>query len=188
LLILEENKRQKLALAKKLSKKRKFQKRKTIREILGIHQDDISFSDHEITDKEIKKVSEKKKIKRKYKSKSPDKKISRQILQSSSSVNYEKNEKSESNANYKKLIDLKLRKMHTQSSFKTMRFDNSDNETQINQMNPNEAEFSKQIVKSKINRERSDILTRLCYELDSALNKSDTTEVKNLEQSKSLSK
>lgn len=34
-LILEENKKQKIELAKKLSKKRKVQKRKTIREILG---------------------------------------------------------------------------------------------------------------------------------------------------------
>lgn len=52
-LILEENKRQKLALARKLSKKRKFQKKKTIREILGINQDDIIFSDNEINEHEI---------------------------------------------------------------------------------------------------------------------------------------
>jgi cytosolic carboxypeptidase protein 2/3 len=90
MLILEENKRQKLALAKKLSKKRKFQKRKTIREILGRHDDELSISDKEINeDRDDKSLS--KKMRRSYKSKSPDKKTVSKIFESSSSEDLEDN-------------------------------------------------------------------------------------------------
>lgn len=84
LLILEENKRQKLALAKKLSKKRKFQKRKTIKEILGGNNNEMSFSDKEIQEHENKNIAVKNST-RKYKSKSPVKRGMRQMFQSSSS-------------------------------------------------------------------------------------------------------
>jgi hypothetical protein len=49
-LILEENKRQKLELAKKMSKKRRFQKRKTIKDILSLNQNINKMSKRVKTD------------------------------------------------------------------------------------------------------------------------------------------
>lgn len=95
-------------------------------------------------------------------------------------------DKSEIQVNPAKLSDFKLRKMYTQSSYKSVKLELSDGDTQINPMNPNEPEFHKQEVRNNLQRERSDVIKRLCNELDSA-NKSDTS-FNNRNDSKSISK
>lgn len=160
MLILEENKRQKLALAKKLSKKRKFQKRKTIREILGLNDDVLSISDKDINeDKDDKSLS--KKMKRSYKSKSPDKKTTTKIFESSSSENLEE-KKSMKDKKSDKLPELNVSKMFAKSSNPSViGLENSESGNPILVLNPNEAEFGKRTIRRKITRERSDIVKRL---------------------------
>lgn len=132
------------------------------------------------------------------------KKASNKMLKSSSSWSLGKKEKSEYDARHIKTNDSKLRKMNTQSSIQSLKFDFTDDVSPNHNMNPNEAEFHKQEVKNKLKRERSDIIKRLWNELDSnisyntacrqsnihqTINKSDTSFNNNQERAcKSLSK
>lgn len=62
--------------------------------------------------------------------------------------------------------------MFTQSSNPSFRNEISENDTQFIQKNPNEADSTKQNMRRKITRERSDIIKRLNADLDGALNPS----------------
>lgn len=66
-LILEENQKQKVELAKKLSKKRKLQKRKTIKEILGLNKSVIRITKRSNRNESIKESAEKE-VNQKYQS------------------------------------------------------------------------------------------------------------------------
>lgn len=68
-LILEENERQKLELAKKLSKKRKQQKRKTIREIINLNKSNARIT------RRVEKPANHSDLDSNYKIRSPSKRI-----------------------------------------------------------------------------------------------------------------
>jgi hypothetical protein len=167
MLILEENKKQKLALAKKLSKKRKFQKIKTIREILGLNDNELnelSISDKEIyEEKDDKSLS--KKMQRSHKSKSPDKKAMGKMFESSSSDDCD-DKKSVNDKQSDMLPELNVSKMYAQSSDPSLTgIENSESGNPILVQNPNEAEFGKRTVNRRIIIERSDVTKRLSGDL-----------------------
>ena len=97
------------------------------------------------------------KQKKKFKSKSPDKKFAKKILRTSSSDKIKNKEHSEKNKEYTHLPEFNVLKMYTQSSNRTMRLDNSELDTPVHLMNPNEAEFQK-YDKKKYMREQSVII------------------------------
>lgn len=55
-------------------------------------------------------------------------------------------------------------------------------------MNPNEAAFQGENVRKKVTRERSDIIKRLCGDLENTANKSESRLEKDHEKSQSISK
>ena len=145
----------------------------------------MCFSDKEIEDKEEAKESLKS-LKRAHKSKSPDKRAMRKILQSSSSDELDQNSGTHKRSD--KLPELNIKKMFTQSSNRSMRYDNSENISQIQGMNPNEADFPRQEVRRKVTRERSDIVKRLSADLDNVANHSPSTFIRNNHIAKSASR
>ena len=81
----------------------------------------------------------------------------KKILRTSSSDKIKNKEHSEKNKEYTHLPEFNVLKIFTQSSNRTMRLDNSENDTQMYIMNPNEAEFQK-YDKKKYTREKSVII------------------------------